>query len=199
MLRRTLAITFMIFALGINTSAIAQKDGWNEYTIRASDIPSDAPRFEDYPVKIYAGPNAAPRIAGDKEAHLFRTRIREWSREKPNFAGHYILATWGCGSNCTQIMIINAITGKVLHPPGLKYNEATNVHDELLTPGHFDWHAGGSIKFHLDSALLVVIGMPNEDCDLRGISYFVIRNDKLERVRFIHKPWYPEDCVPEKP
>lgn len=195
MLRQTFVIIGMMFALAINTSAATKRkdDPWNEYTIRTSDIPSDAPRFEDYPVKIYVGTNAAPKIAGNRESQMYQTRIKKWSKEKPNFAGHYILATWGCGTDCTHVTIIDAITGKVLHPPELSTNISTNVQTELFQPGHSIWYGEGSIKFRADSALLIVIGMPNEDPDLRGISYFVLRKGKLERVRFVPKPWYPEN------
>ena len=36
------------------------------------------------------------------------------SEKKPNFAGHYIIVTWGCGSPCQMNSIIDAITGKVI-------------------------------------------------------------------------------------
>jgi hypothetical protein len=167
------------------------QEGWNEHTIRASDVPADAPRFEDYPARLYNGPNARPLIARDGEARPFRTRIRDWARQKPNFAGHYILATWGCGSLCTQITFIDAVSGKIIMQDGLNSNVAYNVHSDLLvTTGNLDWHAEGSIKFKADSRLLVVIGEPEERSELRGISYFVMRDDHLDRVRFVSKPGF---------
>lgn len=33
--------------------------------------------------------------------------------QRPNFAGHYILTTWGCGTSCLMGAIIDARTGKV--------------------------------------------------------------------------------------
>lgn len=34
-----------------------------------------------------------------------------------NFNGHYRAATWGCGSGCQTLAIIDLHTGRVWHPP----------------------------------------------------------------------------------
>ncbi|HEY6096042.1 MAG TPA: hypothetical protein VIU93_13920 [Gallionellaceae bacterium] len=186
-------IFFCIFTAAASVAAaLADDDGYNEVTIRASDIPPDAPRFESYPARLYTGKNAKPDLHSDPATRMFRTRIRERSKEKPNFAGHYILATWGCGTSCTQLSIIDVRTGKVFHPPGVTYNDATNVHHELLEGGDL-WHASGAVKFRPDSRLLVLIGMPEEDTARRGISYYVWNGTQLSLVRFVHKAWYQND------
>jgi hypothetical protein len=183
----------LITAVRASTQGIytAQDDGYNQVTIRPSDIPSDAPRFESYSVSIYKGANASPRLNSDAETWLFRTRIKAWSKVKPNFAGHYILATWGCGLDCLQITIIDARTGKVFHPNGVTYNVSTNVHAALLESG-LAWHGEGSVKFQAGSELLILFGMPEEDTKRRGISYYVWRNNKLSLVRFVPRAWYDE-------
>jgi hypothetical protein len=35
----------------------------------------------------------------------------------PNFAGHYIVVTWACGSPCEMMAIVDAATGRVYNPP----------------------------------------------------------------------------------
>ncbi|MDR2012508.1 MAG: hypothetical protein LBQ20_05605 [Rhodanobacter sp.] len=172
----------------------AQDDGYNQVTIRPSDIPSDAPQLEFYPVSIYKGANALPRLNSDTETRMFRTRIKAWSKIKSNFAGHYILATWGCGSDCLQITIIDAKTGKIFHPNGVTYNVSTNVHAALLESG-LNWHGEGSVKFQVDSELLILFGMPEEDTNRRGISYYIWRKNKLSLVRFVPKAWYGDEYV----
>ena len=59
-------------------------------------------RFEDYPVTaIFKGTPALPKLRlGDR---LFRTRIRKGAAKGPNFAGHYTIADWGCGTRCVSI------------------------------------------------------------------------------------------------
>lgn len=178
----------ILFATAPHAAAVTDDNGYNEVTIRPSDIPRDVPRFESYPAKPYTGKNAKPDLNGDPSTKMYRTQIKEWAKEKPNFAGHYILATWGCGTNCTQFAIVDVITGKVYHPTGVTTNDATNVHHELLDGDEF-WQSG-SIKFRTESNLLVLIGMPEEDPARRGISYYVWNGTQLSLVRFIHKAWY---------
>ena len=79
---------------------------------------------------------------------------------------------------------------KIYHPEGATYNDATNVHDALLEPGDV-WHASGAIWYRPDSRLLVLIGMPEERVEDRGISYYVWSGGALKRIRFVPKGWYP--------
>jgi hypothetical protein len=190
---RTVLVSLLIASSQIASVAWAAQDDdrYNEVTIRPSDFPRDAPRFESFPAPRYTGKNAAPDLFSDPATKAYRTRIKEWSKERPNFAGHFILATWGCGTDCTQLAIIDAITGKIFHPPGVTTNVATNVHDKLLEGGDL-WHASGSIKFRADSRLLILIGMPEEDTNRRGISYYVWNGNHLSLVRFVHKAWYQD-------
>lgn len=164
--------------------AFTDSEGYDEHTIRPSDLPQDAPRFEMYKSRLFHGRNAKPLITGD--ARNFRTRISAWSKEEPNFAGHFIMATWGCGTNCTQFTIIDASTGKVFEPKGITTNVAVNVHDDLLQGGDF-WHSSAAIKFKRDSRLLILIGTPEEDVSRRGISYYVWTGTELRLIRFVKK------------
>lgn len=184
----------LVFVLIVWSSvAIAEDDNiYNEITIRPSDIPRDAPRFEDFPAELYTGKNAKLNAESDPATRAFRTRIKEWSKEKPNFAGHFILATWGCGSDCIQLTIIDAVTGRVFHPAQASSNVAANVDQALLEGGDFG-HNFGALKFSADSKLLVLIGMPNEDASRRGISYYVWNGARLSLIRFVHKAWYADE------
>lgn len=182
-----LAIAALLFAASSGVHADVDSDGFNKATIRASDIPADAPKFESYPTKVYTGPNAKLALSGDPQARTYRTRLREWATEKVNFAGHYILAMWGCGTGCVQIMLIDAKTGKIYHPEGIRNNVAVNVHDEMLVGGR-SWYGEGSVHFQPDSALLMLVGAPEEDMARRGISYYLWRNNQLKLIRHVHKP-----------
>lgn len=177
----------IFFAASFGVHATVDSDGFDEATIRASDIPANAPKFEAYPAKVYTGPNAKLVFGGDPQARMYRTRLREWATGKVNFAGHYILFTWGCGTGCVQIMFIDAKTGKVYHPDGIRTNVAVNVHDEMLIGGR-SWYGEGSVHFQPDSELHMLVGEPIENADRRGISYFVWHNNQLKLICHVHKP-----------
>lgn len=158
---------------------------FDEHTIRASDIPSNAPTFDQYSVSApYKGPVAAPDVKSHPLSRLFRTMIRDGAKRGPNFAGHYTLVFWGCGTSCAALAIVDAKTGKVFHLKNLQTIDSINVAFEEIDPpdGHL-------LKFRRDSKLLVLIGGINEDPALRGISYFLWEHERLRRIRFVHKPY----------
>jgi hypothetical protein len=165
-------------------------EGYDLNAIRPSDVPEDAPRFGDYAVKPYAGPRAAPDLATHARSRMYRTVLRGWASEPINFAGHYIVATWGCGTSCTQIAVIDALTGKVFHPPGVRTNSVVDVHEGLLVDGDPSPRRAdfGALRYRADSRLLILIGTPENRAEQRGISYFVWENDGLRRIRFVAKP-----------
>jgi hypothetical protein len=178
----------LVSALGCGAWAGDGPEG--ELTVHASDLPADAPRPEQYPAVPYAGPSAAPDVRSDPRSRAYRTQIREWAKERPNFAGHYILATWGCGTGCTQIAIIDAKSGKVFHPPGIRMNQAADVDEDVLpemmvpSPRRADFD---SLRYRPDSRLLVLLGTPENEKRNRGISYFVWEREALRRVRLVAK------------
>ena len=112
---------------------------------------ADAPRFEAYPAPAaFAGHNAAPRLA-TPAARRFRTQIAEAARQKPNFAGHSIVGTWGCGAACETGAIIDAATGNVVLLPVVAGIPAD-------APDDFSHFA-----YRLDSRLIVLTGMIAEN------------------------------------
>jgi len=67
------------------------------------------PRFGDYPVKhIYKGEAARPIIT--KGWRGFRTAIRRGTDSDVEFAGHYTLPRWGCGTSCGEFVIVDSIS-----------------------------------------------------------------------------------------
>lgn len=155
----------------------------DRHTIVHADIPADAPRFEDFKVPVYVGPPARPDVRSDSRSRLFRTELREAEAEGTNFAGHYRLASWGCGTACFQWAIIDVKSGRVFHPSNLNSTEHQNVEESLYEGGN---HA---IQVRLNSRLLVVFGGINDDPTLRGISWFVWEGNQLKRIRFVAKPY----------
>ena len=141
-----------------------------------------APRFEDYPVReVYRGPVAPVRL-DSRKARMFRTRLREDSRTGPNFAGHYTVVVWGCGTGCAQMGVVDAKAGRVYFPP-LEYTDIPDMENES-TRG-----------FRLDSRLLV---LTRNHYDGRGsytAFYYLFDNGRFRLLRKTEEraPSPPED------
>jgi hypothetical protein len=81
--------------------------------VNVSSPQNKVPRFKDYPVsEVYIGKNAPLVLSRDDMR--FRTRLREAAHEKPNLAGHYIRAAWGCRAECLMDAVGDAKTGRFI-------------------------------------------------------------------------------------
>lgn len=110
------------------------------------------PLFTDFPVQeVYQGKPAPAQLASRFD-HLFRTVIRKGAEDGPNFAGHYTVVVWGCGTSCAQFVIVDASTGTVYDPP---FQSVVGGDSKGLRK---DW----GLHFQLHSALFVAQGCLNE-------------------------------------
>lgn len=133
---------------------------------------AELPQFTDYPVAgIYQGENFPIKLT-TTEAREFRTRLTEAARQKPNFASHYIITRWGCGSGCTMPAIIDAKNGHVYMVPFT----ITTVGEEVIDP----------IQFRIDSRLVIVNGSRDERSE-NGSFYYLWNGKNLELVRSLMK------------
>ena len=80
---------------------------------------STTPTFTQYAVKVEKLKNVKVNLKSHKYANTYRTNLRNAAKEGVNFAGHYILTTWGCGTNCSQTAIIDARNSRVFFPEEL--------------------------------------------------------------------------------
>ena len=133
-------------------------------------------RFRDYPAaRHYSGKYAPLNLIPGTAAWDFRTRIREASSQKPNFAGHYILARWGCGAECLSYAIIDVKTGEVYF-------------DDMTTCCYFSSNASKlpsdfePIDFRLNSRLIIFTGLLDEEGS-NGPHYFLFEGKKLSALR----------------
>ncbi|MCB0662860.1 MAG: hypothetical protein KDC24_08980 [Saprospiraceae bacterium] len=69
--------------------------------------------FEEFSTKVYSGNLAAPDFESAPDAKRFHTRIEEECSKGINFAGHFTLVIWGCGSSCQSGVVVDRITGKI--------------------------------------------------------------------------------------
>ena len=77
-----------------------------------------APTFEQFAVApSYSGSVAPVNLNSARGARRYRTVLRYGASEGPNFADHFTVVWWGCGSPCTVVAILDAKTGLVVMLP----------------------------------------------------------------------------------
>ncbi len=72
------------------------------------------PKPADYPSRArMKGETVLPDFKKrDREFNSFRTRIREGMKQGPNFAGHYSVIQFGCGTGCSGVVVADNRTGR---------------------------------------------------------------------------------------
>jgi len=112
---------------------------------------ADLPRFEEYPSPTdWRGPAAAVKLITRSE-QMFRTLLLEAGRQPPNFAGHYRITYWGCGSNCSASAVVDLQTGDI-YPPFLG-GKGQGWERWISCTASFE---GTDDEFYLDSRLMIV-------------------------------------------
>jgi hypothetical protein len=151
------------------------EEGEREHGKIYSEEGPPRPRFRDYRVKtIYHGEPARPIVT--KEFRGYRTRIREGAKSDVEFAGHYTIPRWGCGTECNGFVIVDSISGK--------------VYDGFGVAGlPFNWieeHGGDDaiprMEFYPESRLLKINACPNEE-DCGFYDYEMIDGKGLKPLR----------------
>jgi len=133
-------------------------------------------KFDDFRVAgIFNGIPKEPDLSSHKKAKMYRTVIRKGSKSGVNFAGHYNIVIWGCGTSCQSFAIVDVVTGNVFFPAELPFVSWEDW-----------WESEYGLKFQLNSNLLIVYGRC-ENKDPKGIFYFVWTENKLKLVKSIIK------------
>jgi len=156
------------------------------------EVPKAGPKFSDYAVKPEKIAHPAPVVLASRGARRFRSALSEAAKAGPNFAGHYTIAGWGCGTSCLDWGIVDARTGKVTFDAKLRVLETLSsdwANYETLTK---TYAASGANKedfdlllFRRDSSLLVMLGAPGEDEARDGVHYLHWTGTRFEQVKFI--------------
>ena len=131
------------------------------------------PRFTDYPVnESFSGKTAS--LVLSREARMYRTRLNEAARQKPNFAGHFVVTTWGCGTECIMGAIIDASTGRVFMLPTTLCCWGADV-DEKFNP----------VEFRPNTKLIILSGARNEKEGDAATRFYKFENNRLVLIRSI--------------
>lgn len=79
------------------------------------------PDFADYPA---TGKHRGKMVKLDAGSHPYARRFRSVLtgalEHGPNFAGHYVLARWGCGTSCEALAMVDTNSGRVMVPKAIE-------------------------------------------------------------------------------
>ena len=144
---------------------------------------SKKPIFSAYPTRIETAKAKVINFRQSPDARTFKTRLKEALRGGVNFAGHYIVAGWGCGTGCISGAIIDARNGNVYW---LEQFNALGVGD---VNGEY---AEEPVAYRKNSRLLVITGSPgrakDDDPDLpSGEYYYEWKANRLRLIKYIAK------------
>jgi hypothetical protein len=142
------------------------------------------PAFGQYPVKVEPARVKTIDFKNSPGAGTFRTRLREALAGGVNFAGHYVVAGWGCGTGCISGAIIDTRNGRVYFPE--PFHDIAVWYDDS---GYTD----EPIKYRRNSRLFVVSGISGEQEERSdsenqwGDYYYEWKNNSLRLVKFIKR------------
>jgi hypothetical protein len=146
-------------------------------------VDSKAPNFEAYALKkSETVTNPKVDIQSAEFGKAFRTVLIRAAKRGPNFAGHYRVVVWGCGSSCSSFAVVNLITGRILatEAPAAINGVEFEVGDFMSKTDSDDT----SFRYRKNSKLLVVLGADNENSDRAGAFYFTLDDEHLKLVHF---------------
>ena len=140
------------------------------------------PTFDRYGAKVERVGKIRVDLKSNRDARLFRTNLRNAAKAGVNFAGRYVLATWGCGTNCSQSAIIDARNGRVFFP------------NELAGAGFGFCDLPADIEplvYKRNSRLLVLNGFKGGDLGREngkcGIYYLEWTGTRFRQVKLVQK------------
>jgi hypothetical protein len=161
------AVVASLLALGFSSFAQVTKD-------------AKLPRFEDFPESEKWAGTPAIVVLDRPAVRMFRTQFRDAALQPPNFAGHYRVAIWGCGTQCLEGGMVDLATGRVIELPTSLRGKGWEYW--MLCPSAFQ---PSGIESHAESRLLIIrcanITGKDSGAYLRT-SYFVFENDSFKKI-----------------
>jgi hypothetical protein len=153
-----------------------------------------APTFAQHPVPTQKAVSAARLdLKSNPIAKTYRTVLRREMTEGPNYAGHYRVVVWGCGTSCAMFAVVDLENGKVITTRDFATVSGVHLAADDFLPGTAS--DGWGFRHKLDSSLLVVLGDPDEDESRSGAHYFIVQGEAL---RLIYTTRVNKDCSNSK-
>ncbi len=134
------------------------------------------PQFRDFPANmVHTGSNAPVQLSTNVD-WTYRTRLLIASHQKPNYADHFVLSTWGCGTACIQGAAIDVSTGNVVWLPA-------TICCARNTDANFD-----PVIFKLNSRLIVLSGLRDQKENDDAAHFYSIEGSEFVFVADITRP-----------
>ena len=154
------------------------------------DAQSNLPRSAHYADYVVAGEwkgTPAKLRLESPSGRMFRTQFLQASRRRPNFAGHYRITTWGCGTFCVAGGIVDLATGQLYPLPG---SIGTTSWDKwIFCTSVFragDLATKKEVETRADSRLLIIRCADADGPDRGGsydhTSYFAFEDNTFRKV-----------------
>ena len=155
--------------------------GWILFSVMAlcsvSALGQETPNFAKFPEGVVKATVKQVNLSSHPRAKTFRAVLNNGLTGGVNFAGHFIIATWGCGSGCMQSAIIDGNTGNVFFPGAL----------EGATLGYGELTNREPLEFKNDSRLLILNGVPGGKETGYGTRYYEWTGQTLKLVKYEKK------------
>jgi len=139
-------------------------------------LASNVPGFDDYPVKkISKDKIMVVDLKSHPKAGFFRSHLSEVKGRSANFAGHYVVVTWGCGTSCQTVALVEVKSGKIYFAPfstglGSDFRVDSSLFVDSPPPAIREYY-GGSLD------------VPNR----LFFSFYYVWDEKETKFRLVHK------------
>ena len=142
-------------------------------TAYAAQGAASAPSFNEYREPLVQLKSAIrPKLVSSQDLE-FKTRIIEASKQRINFAGHYVLSSFGCGASCVMSFALDKKSGDVAWLP-------------FTVCCWDDVEAGAEpIMFKKNSRLVVITGSRNEQG--KGVYYYEFKQGKFVLIQEVER------------
>lgn len=192
---RILCLVILLVGL-LQSATLVAAD--NCYPITKQDLEdAKAPTFEQYSVAPVAVPRIAPLdLRSNTLAKTYKTALTKGAAQGPNFAGHYTIVGWGCGTSCVSFAIVDALTGKVFAPSEFQTISGTRLAADDFQSSAKSHYWG--LRFKVNSSMLIAVGGLDEDKAREGAFYFAFENGTLRPLYSarVNKHWCDESVEP---
>lgn len=152
------------------------------FLLPAVALDAQVPRFSQFSATVERTRAKKVDFRGSPGASTFRTRLNQAFREGTDFAGHYKVAGWGCGTGCISGAVIDTRNGRVYFPIELY----------ALSVGWFSGeYESRPLKYRSNSRMLILSGIPGSEDGAReqpwGDYYYEWKNNRFRQLKYVRR------------